>query len=116
MDAPKQLQDKLAQFQSLQNQLQMILVQKQQFMLQNADIDGALGELTDFKEGKVYRMSGPLLLETTKADCEKKLKDERESAGNKVKVLESQEKKLSQKLNDLRGELQGLMGSQMGGN
>jgi chaperonin cofactor prefoldin len=33
MDIPKEVQDKLAQFQNLQNQLQMIVLQKQQLTL-----------------------------------------------------------------------------------
>lgn len=110
MDVPKQVQDKLAQFQNLQNQLQMIAAQKQQFMLRNADIEGANQELSKAEEGKIYRMAGSLFVETNKTDCEKNLAEEKEANESKIKVLESQEKKLAQKLNELKGELEGMLG------
>ncbi|MBD3260906.1 MAG: prefoldin subunit beta [Candidatus Altiarchaeales archaeon] len=110
MDVPKQVQDKLAQFQNLQNQLQMVATQKQQFMLRNADIEGASQELSKAGEGKIYRMAGTLFVETNKGDCEKNLGEEKESNESRVNVLENQEKKLTQKLNELKGELQGMLG------
>lgn len=106
---PKQLQDKLAQFQTLQNQLQMITVQKQQFFLQSAETDNALKALAEAGEGKIYRAAGPLLIETTKPESEKNLKEEKELSETRVKVLEKQEKKLSEKLEELRTEIQGMM-------
>ena len=112
MELPKQVQDKLAQFQGLQNQLQMLAIQKQQFTLQSADIDNALSELEKVEEGKVYEMAGPLLIETNKEDSKNKLTDNKEVTATRLKVLEKQEKKLTAKLEELGSELQGLLGGQ----
>ncbi|MBD3388437.1 MAG: prefoldin subunit beta [Candidatus Altiarchaeales archaeon] len=109
MDVPKNVQDKLAQFQNLQNQVQLISMQKQQLMLQNTDIGNARKELEAFEKGKVYRLVGPILVETSKEDGLKNLSDESESADAKIKVLEKQEKKLVEKLNEMRGELQQMI-------
>lgn len=108
-EIPKQLQDKLAQFQTLQQQLQMISMQKQQMVLQNAEIENAQKELEEFKEGKVYRIVGPLLVETSKGDSEKKLKDDQDLNKTRIGVLERQEKKLAEKLNEMRTELQSMI-------
>lgn len=106
---PKQLQDKLAQFQTLQNQLQLTSMQKQQFFLQSAETDNALKALEEASSEKIYRTAGPLLIETTKDASEKKLKEDKELAETRIKMLEKQEKKMIEKLDELRTEIQGMM-------
>ncbi len=109
MDVPKQVQDKLAQFQTLQGQLQMISLQKQQLMLQNTDLENAKKELAAVTAGKVYRMVGPIMVELGREDAAKYVTDEHDMADAKIKVLEKQEKKLVDKLNEMRTELQGML-------
>lgn len=112
---PQQLQDKLAQFQNLQNQMQMITMQKQQLFIQSADIDNALGALAKSVAGeKIYKAAGPLLIETNKDESEKRLKEGKELAETRVKMLEKQEKKMSEKLDELKAEIQGML-KPMGG-
>lgn len=105
MDVPKQVQDKLAQYQNLQNQLQMVSMQRQQLSLGKTDLSNAKKELEALNEGKVYKMVGPMFVETSKEDGLKYVQEEDESAQAKISVLEKQEKKLTQKLNDMRDEL-----------
>ncbi len=109
MEVPKQIQDKLAQFQNLQNQLQMVSLQRQQFVLGGSDIANAKAELEKQTEGKVYKMVGPLLIETSKDEGLKYLDDEAGSGEAKVKLLEKQEKKLAERLNEMRDELNALI-------
>ena len=109
MDIPQEVQDKLAQFQNMQNQMQVVTLQKQQLMLQNTDIDNARKALEGLVEGDVYRMVGPMLIQTSKDGGLKYLSDEKEMASAKLKVMEKQEKKLVEKLNDMRGELQSML-------
>ncbi len=109
MDIPKQLQDKLAQFQNMQNQLQLIAMQKQQLILSNSDLENAKKELDKMTKGKVYKMVGPLLVESSKEDSIKSIEDDSSVAATKIKVLEKQEKKLSEKFNEMRSELQSMI-------
>jgi prefoldin beta subunit len=109
MDVPKHVQDKLAQFQTLQGQLQMMSMQKQQLMLQKTDLENAKKELENVKDGKVYRMVGPILVETGKEAGQKYVSDEHDMADARINVLEKQEKKLVEKLNEMRSELQGML-------
>jgi prefoldin beta subunit len=110
MDIPKNVQDKLAQFQNIQNQLQMVSMQKQQLSLQRSDLQNAKDELANAEAARVYRLVGPILLETPKDEAEKFIEDESDSASNKVSILEKQEKKLVEKMNEMRSELQGMLG------
>ncbi len=110
MDIPKQLQDKLAQYQNLQNQLQMVTMQRQQLQMQSTDVKNAEKELQTLKDdNKVYKMVGPMFFATSKAEGLSYLNDENETAQAKNKLLEKQEKKLAEKLNDMRTELNSLM-------
>jgi len=109
MDVPREVQDKLAQFQNLQNQLQLVVMQKQQLMLQGTDVENARKELEALAEGNVYRTVGPLLVQTSRDEGLKYLADEGESASAKIKVLEKQEKKMVERLNEMRGQLQSML-------
>lgn len=110
MEVPQQLQDKLAQFQALQNQIQMLALQKQQILVHSNDIDGALEELNKIKGGeRIYRMAGPLLIETSKEDSVKKLGDDKEVTKTRLSILDKQEKKLSTKFQELRSEIQSML-------
>jgi len=77
---PKQVQDKIAQFQTLQSQIQMLSLQKQQLMMQSMDTENALKALEEVTGEKIYQAVGPLLIETTKDASEKKLKKTKSSA------------------------------------
>jgi prefoldin beta subunit len=105
----KQLQDKLAQFQTLQSQMQLVTMQKQQIFLQSADIDAALEALSAATGEKVYKVAGPLLVESSKDASEKKLKEDKELSEARIKMLEKQEKKMSEKMEELRSEVQGMV-------
>ena len=116
MELPKQIQDKLAQFQELQNQLQMFAMQKQQLSLQSADIANALSELETVGDEKIYELTGPLFIETNKEDSKKKLEEKKEVSATRLKMFEKQENKLTSKLEELGSELQALLGgSGLGG-
>ncbi len=116
MDMPKQVQDKISQFQGLQNQMQAMVLQKQQMVLQSADIGNALAALEKIDKEKLYKAIGPLFIEAGKEETEKKLKEDKELLDTRVKILEKQEKKLVDKLKELSVEIQSdLQGGALSG-
>jgi prefoldin beta subunit len=100
-----ELQKKLAEFQDLQRQLQMVSGQKQQLIMQAEEIKMAEAELAK-SDQTVYRYVGPLLIETNKTDAGADLKDKRELFEMRVSVLEKQETKMRPKYDELRNELE----------
>lgn len=106
MDIPKQIQDKINQFQGLQNQLQAVVVQKQQLTLQNAEIENAITALGKVEKQKVYEAVGPLFIETDKKTSETKLGEDKEVISTRIQMLGKQEKKLTEKLKELSMEIQ----------
>ncbi len=106
------LKNKVAQFQTMQQQLQLIAVQKQQLALNKGEAEAAQKELTKAK-GDVYKHIGPILVKTDKATLKKELQDVIESSGNRLSLLEKQEQKIALKAQELQKELQtGLKGLQ----
>ena len=108
---PQQLQDKVAQFQGLQNQIQMIMSQKQQISVHVKDIENALEELKKQK-GSVYKLAGPILIEADKETTGKDLASEKEKLDSNLLIYEKHEKKLSEQLKKLSAELQSMMGKE----
>lgn len=102
---PEELRNKLAQFQTLQQQLQMMVVEKQRRVLENGELEEASKELRTSK-GDVYKSVGPLLIKSSKANLDNEIKERISSAESSVKLLESQEQKLTTKLQELQKNLQ----------
>lgn len=100
-----ELQKKLAEFQDLQRQLQMVSGQRQQLILQVEEIKLAEEELAK-AERSVYRAIGPLLLESTKAEATADLKGKKELFEMRISVLSKQEEKLRPKFDELRAILE----------
>ena len=111
MEMPKQIQDKINQFQGLQNQLQAIVMQKQQFSLQTTEIENAINALKEVDKERVYEAVGPILIEKDKKAADEKLQEQSELIKTRLAMFEKQEKKLTEKLQELSQEIQsGLQG------
>lgn len=106
---PKQIQDKLMQFQNMQNQMQMLVYQKQQLTLQMNETDNAISELANAGEGQIFKTAGPLLIETSKEASKKELAEVKETAKARLAILEKQEKKLNEKINELKEEMESVL-------
>jgi prefoldin beta subunit len=110
---PNELQNKIAQFQTLQQQLQMVAMQKQQLQMDKSEAEEASKEL-DSAKGDVYKSVGPLLIKTDKASLGKELKEKQSNADNRISLLEKQEQKLATKGQELQKDLQAGLSGQGG--
>lgn len=108
----EELKNKLATFQTMQQQLQMVAVQKQQLILDKAEAEEADKELASSK-GDVYKSIGPILVKSGRDALSKELKEASSSADARISILEKQEQKLALRAQELQKELQtGLKGLQ----
>ncbi len=98
----------LAEYQSLEKQLEVLLIQKNQLTLQIADTKNALEELKNAK-GEVYRSVGSLIVKTTKEDAEKKLKEKLELMEVKSKAVSKEEERLKEAVLKLQQALKEKM-------
>jgi len=91
-------QDNIAQMQLIQQNLQNILLQKQQFQMQLNEIDSALSELKETSQA--YKIVGNLMIAGKKEDLEKDLQSKKQTIELRLKSLETQEGKFQDKLKE----------------
>ncbi|VVC00089.1 Prefoldin subunit beta [uncultured archaeon] len=89
----------------MQPQLQFSMSQRQQLSMQIEELKLAETELGKSEKG-VYRIIGPILIETSKTEATADLKEKRDLFEMRVGVLAKQEEKLRPKLDELRAKLE----------
>jgi prefoldin beta subunit len=91
------------QLQLLQQNLQNILLQKQQFQKQLSEIDSALNELKD--SSNVYKIIGNIMVASKKPELQKDLQQKKEIIDLRLKNFEKQERTLKQKAEELQQKM-----------
>ncbi len=103
---PQWLQEELARYDQLQQTLQAILAQKQQVDLELAEIEKALEELGKSSDDvAVYKIAGSIMIRTTKQDMLKDLEERKEMANTRRTVLQKQEEKVRQSLQEVQSRI-----------
>lgn len=107
MEVSPQLQNQLAQYQQLQQQIQVILNQKFQLETQINEINNTLEELRNTpEENTIYKSIGSLLVKATDREALKKnLEEQKETISIRVKTLERQESHLRDRFQTLQEQL-----------
>ena len=102
-----QLQNKLAQFQQMQQQIQVLSGQKFQLEAQLKDIEKAVSELEKISnDAPIYKSVGSLFVKAEDRDTlEKELAEKKETLDIRIKALDRQEKHLMEKYQSLQQEL-----------
>jgi prefoldin beta subunit len=122
-ELPPWLREQVARLQQLQQNLQAIMMQKQQVELEVAETDRALEEIRKTGiEDVVYKSAGPLLIKSKKDDVIKELEEKKELSNTRVMVLTKQEtrvkdnlKEVENKINQMIRGAQGSAGSSVPG-
>ena len=95
----------IGQAQAYQQQMQAYIMQKEQLSIQLMEINKAADDLDKTKETDVYRISGPVLIKTKKADAAKDLKDKQEMIKLRLAQIEKREKGIKDKIEELKEQL-----------
>ena len=108
-----QLQNQIAQYQQLQNQLQVLGSQRVQLEAKLREIEGTLEELVKIKDDTpVYKSIGMLLVKQDDRDgLKKELEEHKETLTIRVKSLQKQEKALTERYEDLANKIQAALGT-----
>ena len=101
MDISENARALLTKFQNLQQQQQMLLAQKENLNMQNAEAKAALEEVKK-SGGKLFKVVGPVMLASEKADIEKELAEKIETSELRIKSIEKQEKIIGTSLEDIQ--------------
>ena len=90
--------------QVLQQQLQLIMLQKNQLKLQQEEIDHAIREI-ESATGDMYRLVGPILLQSKKEEVVKDLQERKSLIDSRLQVFDKQETRMKKNLDDAMKDL-----------
>lgn len=99
----KEAEQGINQLQLFEQSLQTLLMQKQQFQLQLAEIDSALKELETTSDA--YKIVGNIMALTKKEDLKKDLNEKKEITELRIKSMEKQETQIKEKASKLQEEI-----------
>jgi prefoldin beta subunit len=105
MEMTKETQEKIGQLQMIEQNLQNLLAQRQQFQAQMVEIESALRELETSKTA--YKIVGNIMVSSDKESLQKDLKEKKEMAEIRIRTLEKQEKQLKEKAQKIQQEVLG---------
>ena len=106
--ANKETENKIAQLQILEQNIQNSLMQKQTFQSQLIELDSALDEL-EGSNGKTYKIVGALMIAKDKESIKKDLHGKREIMNLRINSIEKQENQLKEKASKLQSEVLGQL-------
>jgi prefoldin beta subunit len=107
MAEKQEAEEKIAQLQLLEQNMQNFLMQKQQFQMQLSEVDSALENLKD--STKSYKIIANIMVDSKKEDLETDLKKKKEMLELRLKSLEKQEDSIREKSQKLQKEVLGSM-------
>ena len=102
-EVSKEAENKLGQLQMLEQSMQSLLMQKQQFQLQQVEIESALKELE--KVNEAYKIVGNIMVLSKKTDLKTDLTSKKEVIELRIKSMEKQENQLRDKASKLQNEV-----------
>lgn len=104
MTESKEVQNKIAQLQMLEQNIQNFSMQRQTLQTQVIEIDNALEELEKSK-GTAYKIIGSVMVASEKESLKKELISKKEIIAIKNKSILKQEEQLREKANKLQEEV-----------
>ncbi|MGD1835799.1 MAG: prefoldin subunit beta [Nitrososphaeraceae archaeon] len=105
-ELPPWLKEQISRLQQLQQNLQAIMMQKQQVELEIIETDRALEELKKTQTtDSIYKTAGPLLIKTDKDNVEKELNEKKELSNTRVMVLGKQETRVKENLQEVENKI-----------
>jgi len=105
-ELPPWLKEQVARLQQLQQNLQAIMMQKQQVEVEIVETDRALEELKKIEaDNAVYKTVGPLLIKSRKEEVMKELGERKELSNTRAMVLGKQETRVKDNLKEVENKI-----------
>jgi len=107
---PPMVQEQLARLQQTQQNLQSILMQKQQLESEKLEIGKALEELKKTSDDElVFKHAGTIMIKSNKKDLIEELEEQMELAKTKASLLVKQEERLKTTLKEQETKIQEMI-------
>jgi len=109
VEVSEETKNMIVQFQTYQQQLQSILIQKESLKLRMVETEKALEELGKTKQTTAYKITGQIMISKPVEDLKNELKEMKEAIEIRVKSLEKTEERINNKLKELQTKLKEVM-------
>lgn len=115
-ELPPWLREQITRLNQLQQNLQAIVMQKQQIEVELAETEKALEELKKMTDSDaVYKTAGPVLIKAKRDDVIKELDEKKELSNTRVMVLNKQETRVKENLKEIQTKIDEMVrGAGMG--
>ena len=100
----KETQEKIQELQTIEQNLNSLLIQKQTFQIELSETENAFSEISKSSED-VYKLVGQIMVKSDKNSIEKELKKKQELISLRMSSIEKQEKTLAKQAEELRNEV-----------
>jgi prefoldin beta subunit len=115
-ELPPWIREQVSRLQQLQQNLQAIMMQKQQLEVEMAETDRALQELKKASaEDAIYKNAGSVLIKAKKEDVLKELEEKKELSNTRVMVLGKQETRVKENLKEVENKINEMIRGMQGG-
>ena len=106
---PEAERELIEQFQTLQQQLQATLIQKENVKLQHLEAEKALDELMKSDAKEAYKIAGSIMIKKEVSEIKKDLEERIEDLDLRMKTMEKTEERIVSKLKEMEPKLKKLM-------
>ena len=114
-ELPPWLREQVSRLQQLQQNLQAIMMQKQQVEIETVEVGRALDELKKIgPEDTVYKNAGPLLIRANRDAVSKELEEKRELSNTRLMVLTKQETRVKDNLKEVETKINQMIAGAQG--
>lgn len=111
---PPWLQEQLMKMQQAQQNLQSIMMQKQQLEMEKAESDKALEELKKAADDDtVYKHTGSILIKSNKTELISELEEKKELNETRSKVLSKQEERIKESIKEQESKINEMIKGNM---
>ncbi len=98
------------QFQILQQQLQGILIQKENVKLQRMELEKALEELNKKDLKEAYKISGPIMIKRDIQEIKKEIQEKMDDMEIRLKTIDATEDKITKRLKEIEPKIKRMIG------
>lgn len=115
-ELPPWLREQVSRLQQLQQNLQAIMMQKQQLEVETVETDRALEELKKAgADDAIYKAAGSVLVKAKKDEVVKELEEKKELSNTRVMVLGKQETRVKENLKEVEAKINEMIRGMQGG-
>jgi prefoldin beta subunit len=105
IEIPESAREDVLKIQQFQQQLQVLLMQKQELQVQTAEIENAAKELDKTDTTEVYEIIGNIMVKKNKEELKKSLQEKKEIIDLRIKTLNKQIDVLTKKTQEIQEKI-----------